>query len=127
MYHVSVDTVHPYLLGSSYLSFPRWYHIQSISSDVFCSRLFTCTNHFILAFLHLSVIFSTISLSLMLSFLTWYLSVAACPFAHLNFCHFPFLHVGAGHWHCLHRVQHSWLNYHLVYISLNVWCYPLIL
>ena len=34
------------------------------------SRLFACPNHLGLAFLHLSVIFSTFSLSLMLSFLT---------------------------------------------------------
>ena len=47
-----------------------------------CSRLFTCPNHFSLAFLHLSVMFSTFSLSLMSSFLTLYLSV--WPRAHLH-------------------------------------------
>ena len=33
--HVSVDTVHPSLLRYSLLSSPTWYHIQSVSSDVF--------------------------------------------------------------------------------------------
>ena len=33
--HVPVDTVHPYLLRSSSLFSPRWYHLQSLSSDVF--------------------------------------------------------------------------------------------
>ena len=42
------------------------------------SRLFTCPNHLGLAFLHISVIFSTFSLSLELSFLTW--CVAKRPF-----------------------------------------------
>ena len=33
--HVSVDTGHPYLLRSSSFSSPRWYHLQSLSSDIF--------------------------------------------------------------------------------------------
>ena len=33
--HVPVDTVHPSLLRWSSLSSPRWYHLQSLSSDVF--------------------------------------------------------------------------------------------
>ena len=33
--HVSIDTVHPSLLRSSSFSSPRWYHLQSLSSDVF--------------------------------------------------------------------------------------------
>ena len=33
--HVSVDTVHPSLLRSSSLSSPGWYHLQSLSSDVY--------------------------------------------------------------------------------------------
>ena len=32
--HVSVETVHPSLLRSSSSSFPRWYHLQSLSSDI---------------------------------------------------------------------------------------------
>ena len=41
--------------------------------------------------------------------------VAACPSAHLHFCHrFQLLHVGASDWHCLHPVQHSWLKDHCV-------------
>ena len=68
-------------------------------------RLFTWPNHLSLAFLHLFVIFSTFSLSLMLSFLTWTLSMwpHACPSAHLHVGHFQFLRVGASDWHCLHR------------------------
>ena len=46
------------------------------------SRLLTSPNHLSLAFLHLSVMFSTFSLSLMSSFLTWSLSV--WPHAHLH-------------------------------------------
>ena len=46
------------------------------------SRLFTWSNHLSLGFLHLSVMFSTFSLSLMSSFLTWSLSV--WPHAHLH-------------------------------------------
>ena len=33
-YHVSVDIVHPSLLRCSSFSSPRWYHLQSLSSDV---------------------------------------------------------------------------------------------
>ena len=33
--HVSIDTVHPSLLRYSSFSSPRWYHLQSLSSDVF--------------------------------------------------------------------------------------------
>ena len=40
--------------------------------------------------------------------------MATCPSAHLHFCHFQFLHLGASDWHCLHPVQHSWLNDRLV-------------
>ena len=40
--------------------------------------------------------------------------------------HFQFLHVGASDWHCLHPVQHSWLDDHLVYLSLHVWWYHLV-
>ena len=52
--------------------------------------------------------------------------VAACPSAHLHLCHFQFLHMGASHWHCLHPVQHIWLNDHLVDLSLRAWWYPLV-
>ncbi len=69
------------------------------------SRLFAWPNHLNFAFLHISVMFSTFSFSLMTSFLTWSLSV--WPHAHLHFCHFQFLHVGASDWHCLHPVQHK--------------------
>ena len=32
--HISVDTVHPSLIRSSSLSSHRWYHLQSLSSDI---------------------------------------------------------------------------------------------
>ena len=80
--HVSVSAVHPSLLLSSSLSSPGWYHLQSISSYVTWSRLFTWPNHLNRAFLHLSAILSTFSLSLMFSFLTWSLSM--WPHAHLH-------------------------------------------
>ena len=107
--HVPVDTVHPSLFRSSSLSSPRIF-LPMYS----WSRLLTCPNHLNLAFLHLSVMFSTFSLSLMLSFLTRSLSV--WPHARLHFCHFQFRHVGASHWHGLH----SWLNDRLAYLSLHV-------
>ena len=45
------------------------------------SRLFTCPKHLSIAFLYLSVIFSTSCISLVESFLAWYLSV--WPHAHM--------------------------------------------
>ena len=48
------------------------------------SRIFTCPNRPNFAFLHLSVIFYTFSLSLMSVCVTWSLSV--WPHAHLNIC-----------------------------------------
>ena len=44
-----------------------------------------------------------------------------CPSAQLHFCHFQFLYVGASYWHCLHPVQHSWLNDHRVDLSFSTW------
>ena len=78
--HVSVDTVHPSLLRSSSFSSPWWYHLQSFYYDVFL--VFTWPNHLSLAFQHLSVMFSTVSLSLMSSFITW--SHSVWPHAHLH-------------------------------------------
>ena len=71
--HVSVDTFQPSLLWPSSSPPPGWYHLQSLSSDVvFVLPLRVQTTS--LASLHLSVIFSTFSLSLMLSlFPTCYL------------------------------------------------------
>ena len=112
--HVSVDTVHPSLLRSSPLSSPRWYHLFFLPTYSW-SRLLTCPNHLSIAFLHLSVMVSTLSLSLILSFLIWSLSV--WPHAHLHFCHFQFIHVEASHWYCIHPVQHCWLNDRLLDIS----------
>ena len=61
-------------------SLPRFLLPGGTISSVFLptyslSRLFTWPNHLSRAFLHLSAILSTFSLSLMLSFLTWSLSV----------------------------------------------------
>ena len=79
--HVTVDTVHPSLLRSSSLSSPRWYHISRVFLPTYSwSRLLTCPNHLNHAFLHLSAMFSTLSLSLMPTVLTWSLSV--WPHAH---------------------------------------------
>ena len=55
--------------------------------------------------------------------------MAACPSPHLHFCDFQLLHVGASHRHCLHPVQYSWLNNHLMNLSSfkkNVWWYPVL-
>ena len=81
--HVSIDTVQPSLLRSSSFSSPRWYYLHIFFPDMYSwSRLFTWPNHLSLAFLHLSVMFSTFSFFLMSSFLTWSLSV--WPHAHLH-------------------------------------------
>ena len=70
--HVSVDTVHPSLLRSYSSSALRWYHPQNLSSYVFLvSSHHMCPNRLSLDFLHLSVTFSTFSLSLMVSVITW--------------------------------------------------------
>ena len=120
--HVSVDTVHPSLLRSSSLSSPGWCHLQSF---FLCSLGLTSTwsNHLSRAFLHLSAILSTFSLSLMFSFLIWSLSVwPHTRSAHLHFCRFQFLNVGASDWHCLHPVQHSAVaeRSSIMYLSLHV-------
>ena len=73
--YFSVHTVHPSQLWSPSPRLPS----DTISGVCLltysCSRLFTCRNHPGLAFLHLSVMFSTFSLSLMLSCLAWSLCV----------------------------------------------------
>ena len=74
-YRVSVDGVHPSLLRSCSFSPPRWYHLQRLSSGTFLVSPLERPNHLSFAFVYLSVIFSTSSLSLILSFLTWFLSV----------------------------------------------------
>ena len=62
----------------SSFSSPRWYHLQSLSSEVlFVSPLRGQTTSVLLFCTSDSVIFSTFSLSLVLSFLTWSLSVSA--------------------------------------------------
>ena len=81
--HVSVDTVHPSLLLSSSSSSPRWYHLQSPSSDVFLVlHLYVAKPPQSCFPAPLCVRYSTFSLSLMSSFLTWSLSV--WPHAHLH-------------------------------------------
>ena len=94
-FHVSVDTVHPSLLRSSSISSPKWYHLHRVLLPTYSwSRLFTWPNHLSIAFLHLSVMFSTFSISLPLWFLTWSLSVWPHAYlAHLHFCHVQFLHM----------------------------------
>ena len=85
------------------------------------------TMHLRRAFMHLSVMLSIFSLSFMFSFLSKVSQrVAARPTAHLHFCHFQFIHVGSSHRYCLHPVQHSWMNDHLVIRSFNMWWYSLI-
>ena len=94
--HVSVDTVHPSQLRSTSLSSPGWYHLQSLSSDaVLVSPLYVvnppqsrfpgplCDTLYLQSLLDVFV-------SRMVS-----KRAAACPSAHLHFCHFQFLHVGA--------------------------------
>ena len=123
-YHVSVDTFHPSLLRSSSLSSPGWYHLQSLSSYVVLVSSLNvakppqsrfpvplCDTPYLQPLLDVFVS-HTVSQR-----------VAASPSAHLHLCHFQFLHVGASDWHCLHPVQHSWLNDHLVDLSFNMWWY----
>ena len=73
--HVSIDTVHPSLLRSSSFSSPRWYHLQSLSSDVFLvSPLYVAKPPQSCFPAPLCDVLYIQSLSLMSSFLTWSLS-----------------------------------------------------
>ena len=114
---VSVDTVHPSLLRSSSFFFSQvvpspqsiWSrYVAKPSQSGFPSTL--C--HVIYLQSPPDVIYLQSPPDVIVS---WYLKgVSACPCAHLHVCHFQFLHLGASDWHCLHPVQHSWLNNHLV-------------
>ena len=73
--HVPFDTVHPCLLRSSSLSSPGWCHLQSLSSDVVLVYVYVAKSP-------RSRFPALPCLSLMLSFLTWSLSV--WPHAHLH-------------------------------------------
>ena len=104
--HVPVDAIHPYLLRSSSLSSPRWYHLQSFILFVSpldmpkppqtCYPVHLCA---VVYFKSLPDVFLCHKVSY---------GVAACSSAHVHFCHMQFFHVGASHWHRLHPVQHSW-------------------
>ena len=83
--HVSVDTVHPSVMISASVFLFFFSRVVPSPESLFRDSLViasSCPNHLSIAFLHLSVIFSTFSLSQMLSFLTWSLSV--WPHAHLH-------------------------------------------
>ena len=100
-FHVPVDTVHPYLLLSSSHSSARWYHLQSISSDVFlvsphgvakphqsCFPAPLCDVPYFKSLPDDIIVF------------TWYLSM--WPHAHLHIfidVTSNFFHVGASHWY----------------------------
>ena len=71
-----------------------------------CSRLFSWPNYLSLAFLQLSVLFSTFSLSLMSSFLTRSLGVWPHAHLHIFISVTSFLHVGASDWQCLLHLKH---------------------
>ena len=116
------------LLRSSSLSSPGWYHLRSLSSYlVLVSPLYvakppqSCFPVPLCDTLYLQFLLDV--------FVSHVVScrVAACPCAHHHFCHFQFLYVGDNDWHCLHPVQHSWLKDHIVYLSLHVWWYSLIM
>ena len=119
-FHVLVDTVHPSLLRSSSFSSPRWYHLQSLSSNAFLVSSLCASKPHQPCFPEplCDVLYR---LSLPAVFVSHVVSqrVATCPSAHLHVCQLQFLRVGASDWHCLHPVQHSWLNYHCVDLSLN--------
>ena len=86
------------------------------------SRLCTCPNHLSLVFLHLSVMFSSFSISLMLSALFSRSHLLFGLSTHIHLCPYQFLH--ASHRRCLHLLQHSLLNNPLVNLSINKWWYP---
>ena len=64
---VSVDTVHPSLLRSSHFYSPRWYHLQSLSSDVCLVPSLRVSKSPQSCYSALLVTFSTFSLYLVLS------------------------------------------------------------
>ena len=80
--HVSVGTVHPSLLWSSLLLHPGGTFSCVCLPTYSLYRPFTTPNQLNLTFCHLSVMSSTFSLSLALSFLTFSLTV--WPQAHLH-------------------------------------------
>ena len=75
-YHVSVDTAIHLCFGLPSFLLPGGTISRVFLPPYSWSRLFAWPNHLSRAFLHLSAILSTFSLSLMFSFLTWSLSVA---------------------------------------------------
>ena len=68
------------------------------------SRLFTCPHHLSLVFLHLHVMFSSFSISLMLSTVFSRILLLFGLSTHLHLRPYQFLH--GSHRHCLHLVQH---------------------
>ena len=97
--HVSVDTVHPYLLRSSSHSSPRWYHLQRLSSDVVLVSPLYMTKPpqccFPLPLCHSLHLQSLSMLSFLINIILW--SVSVWRHAHLHifiFCHFQFIRVG---------------------------------
>ena len=80
--HVSVYTVHPSLLRSSSHSSSRWYHLQSLPSYIVSVSSLYVAKSLQPCFPHHSVILSTFSLSPMLSFLAW--SISVWPHAHIH-------------------------------------------
>ena len=73
---------HPSLLRSSLFSSPRWYHLFLPMYS--WSRLLTYQNYLNLAFLYLSVMFSTLNVSLMSSFMIMSWSLSVWTHAHLH-------------------------------------------
>ena len=76
------------------------------------SRLFTCPNHITIAFLHLSVIFSTFSLSLIVDpyhSLHGFLLCGRTPIFTYSPLLLPVSSPGS-HWHCLKKICMHLLN-----------------
>ena len=120
-FHVSVDTVHQSLLRCS--SYPRWYHLQCLSSEVVLVSTLRMSKPHQLAFLHISVTCSTFSHSPMSSFLTWSLIV----WSHAHLCIFSSSHLSLPVSSrervsniIYNPVQNSWLNNHIVNLCVVV-------
>ena len=97
----SADAVDPSLLRSSSHSSPRWYHLQSLSPDVvLVSPLYVAKPHQSCFPVPLCDTLYLPSLPdvIVSRMVSW--RMAACPSAHLHFCHFQFLHVGDCDWPC---------------------------
>ena len=120
------QSIHASLLRSSSFSSPMWYYLQSLSYDVGCMGLAFLRGQTTPVELSGTSLWYVYLHSLSGVIVPHMVCVAACPSAHLRFCQFQFLHVGAivtGTVVIPYSI-YSWLNDHLVDLSVVVVMLP---